>query len=139
MKTELLTVALGIAVLFCLVYGVLVRNDLARRWERLRGLAANVSAFRQRRQGVGRDVARHLSHAQRHERRVTESGARRGRYRGGRFIDVSDVNNGWPTASTTDVTSQGMGLDVRSRDAESAARAELHADAQAYNAVVKSW
>lgn len=60
MKTEFLTVAVGIAVLLCLVYCVLVRNDLARRWERLRALAANVRAFCQRRQGVGRDVARHL-------------------------------------------------------------------------------
>lgn len=32
-----------------------------------------------------------------------------------------------------------MGLDVRSRDAEAAARAALHAEAQAYNAVVKTW
>lgn len=139
MRTEFLTVAVGIAVSLCLLYGVLVRNDLARRWERLRGLVANVRALRQRRQGVGRDVARHLSHAQRHERAVTESGARRGRYRGGRFIDVSDVSNGWPTASTTTVTSQGMGLDIQSRDAENAARAALHAEAQAYNSVVKSW
>ena len=139
MRIEFVTVVVGIAVSLCLVYGVIVRNDLARRWERLRGLAANVRAFRQRRQGVGRDVARHLSHAQRHERRVTESGARRGRHRGGRFIDVSDLTNGWPTTSTTGVTSQAMGLDIQSRDAETAARAALHAEAQAYNTRVKSW
>jgi len=130
---------LMVVVLLILLYGVLVRNDLARRWERLKGLAANVRAFRQRRQGVGRDVGRHLKYAQRHEQSVTRSGARRGRGGSGRLIDVRDLSNGWPAASTTDVTSQGIGLDAQSRDAEIAARTALHAEAAAYNAIVKSW
>ena len=139
MQTELTIAVLGLATLVSLLYGVIVRNDLARRLERLRGLAANVRATRQRRQGVGHDVARHLSHAQRHEQRVTHSGARRGRRRGGRFIDVSDLSNGWPTAGTTGVTSQGMSQDIQSRDAETEARVALHAEAEKFNAIVRSW
>jgi hypothetical protein len=139
MQFEFAVVVLGLVVLACLAYGVIVRNDLARRWERLLGLAANVRAVRQRRQGVGYDVARHLVHAQRHERRVQHSGSQRGRRGGGKFINVADNANGWPVASTTGVTSQGMGLDVSSRDAETAARETLHAEAQQYNAIVKSW
>lgn len=139
METQLVTAFLVLVVLAVLVYGVAVRNDLARRWERLLGLAANVRAARQRRQGVGRDVARHLVHAQRHERRVQHSGSQRGRRGGGRFISVTDNANGWPAVSTTGVTSQGMGLDVSARGTEIAAREALHAEAQQYNAIVKSW
>jgi hypothetical protein len=130
----------GLTALVSLLYGVAVRNDLARRWERLKGLAANVSAARQRRQGVGSDVARHLKYAQRHEQHVTRSGSQRGRRRGGgRFIDVTDTSNGWPMAQTTGVTSQGMSQDIQSRDSETAARMALHAEAEAYNALVRSW
>lgn len=139
MQFEIAIVVLGLVALLSLLYGVIVRNDLARRWERLRGLAANVRAARQRRQGVGHDVARHLVHAQRHEQRVTRSGAQRGQRRGGRLIDVSDLSNGWPTAGTTGVTSQGMSQDIQSRDAETAARLALHSEAEAYNALVRSW
>lgn len=139
MPFELAIVFLGLVALLSLLYGVIVRNDLARRWERLRGLAANVRAARQRRQGVGHDVARHLGHAQRHEQRVTRSGSQRGRRRGGRFIDITDTSNGWPTAQTTGVTSQGMNQDIQSRDSETAARVVLHTEAEAYNALVRSW
>ena len=139
MQFELAIAVLGLVALLSLLYGVSVRNDLARRWERLRGLAANVRAARQRRQGVGHDVGRHLKYAQRHEQRVTRSGSQRGRRRGGRFIDVSDLSNGWPTAGTTGVTSQGMSQDIQSRDSETAVRDILHAESQVYNAIVRSW
>lgn len=142
MQPDFVTVLLVLVVpigLSVALYGVLVRNDLARRWERLKGLAANVRAARQRRQGVGSDVARHLKHAQKHEQQVTHTGSQRGRRRGGGFIDVSDLSNGWPVASTTGVTSQGMGLDTQSRDVETTAREALHAEAREYNAIVKSW
>lgn len=139
MQADFTIAFLGVVVLLMLMYGVLVRNDLARRWERLRGLAANVRAARQRRQGVGHDVARHLSHAQRHEQRVMRSGSQRGGRHGGRFINVGDNANGWPSAQTTGVTSAGMNMDTQSRDSETAARMALHAEAEAYNAVVRSW
>jgi hypothetical protein len=141
MEAYLATVILGIVVLLGLLtalYAVIIRNDLARRWERLRGLAANVRAIRQRRQGIGRDVARHLGHAQRHEQRVTRFGSRRGRG-GGRFISISDTSNGWPTAQSTGVTVQGMNMDTESRDSEAGARVALQAEAAAYNAIVRSW
>jgi hypothetical protein len=139
MEIQLILAFLVVVVLVTLVYGVTIRNDLARRWERLLGLAANVKAARQRRQGVGHDVARHLVHAQRHEQRIQRSGSQRGRRGGGKFINVADNANGWPGVSTTDVTSQGMGLDVSARGTETAARETLHAEAQQYNAIVKSW
>jgi hypothetical protein len=120
------------------IYSLLVRNDLSRRWERLVSLAANVRAARQRRQGVGRDVCRHLGKAQRHEQHVMRSGAKRGAG-GGRIIKVSDNSNGWPTAQTTSFTADAMQTDRESRDAEMAARKELHAEAEGYNAIVRSW
>jgi hypothetical protein len=120
------------------VYALLVRNDLARRWERLVSLAADVRAARQRRQGVGRDLGRHLGHAQRHEAHVMRSGARRGAG-GGRFIKISDLHNGWPTAQTNNVTAQAMNIDTESRNAEMEARRTLHAEAERYNAIVRSW
>ena len=95
MEFEIAIVSIVLIVLLSFLYGVITRNDLARRWERLKGLAANVRAARQRRQGVGHDVARHLKYAQKHERGVTRSGSQRGQRRGGRFIDISDVSNGW--------------------------------------------
>ena len=62
MLSEFVTVFLVFLVLIVLIglaiglYVWNVQHDLARRWERLRGLAANVRAIRQRRQGVGHDV-----------------------------------------------------------------------------------
>lgn len=67
-----------------------------------------------------------------------QSGARRGAG-GGRLIKVSDNNNGWPTPQTTSVTSQAMHMDTESRDTEMAARTALHAEAESYNAIVRSW
>ena len=104
------------------------------------GISRDVRAARQRRQGVGHDVACHLKYAQKHERGVTRSGSQRGRRRtGGRFINITDTSNGWPTAQTTGVTSQGMNQDIQSRDSETAVRMALHAEAEAYNALVRSW
>jgi hypothetical protein len=80
-----------------------------------------------------------LVHAQRHEQRVQHSGPQRGWRGGGKFINVADNANGWPAASTTGVTSQGMGLDVSARDLETAAHEALHTEAEQYNAIVRSW
>lgn len=118
------------------IYTIVTRNDLARRWERLRGLAANVVALRQRRQGVQGNIARHMTGAQRHEQRVTRYGSQRGRG-SGRL--VADIANGWPTAGVTSVTGQAMSADTQSRDSETAARLALHQEAEAYNQIVQSW
>jgi hypothetical protein len=118
------------------LYAIVVRNDLARRWERLRGLAANVVALRQRRQGVQGTLTRHLTGAQRHEQRVLRYGSQRGRGNGRLMADIA---NGWPTAGVTGVTGQALSVDTQSRDSETAARLALHQEAEVYNQLVRSW
>lgn len=141
METAFLVV-IGSAVLGLLlaaIYAVAVRNDLSRRWARLMALAANVRAVRQRRQGVGRDVGRYVRRAQDNEQSVSRFGSQRGRRRGGRLIDISDTANGWPMVATTPITSQGMNVDVSSRDSETAARVALHSEAAQYNQILMAW
>lgn len=140
MQPDLSTVVIGgiVIALPLAAYTIMVRNDLSRRWERLRALVANVHAARQLRRGVGQDVGRHLGHAQRHEQRVTRFASQRGRG-GGTAFKVADNANGWPGLTTTSVTTQGLSLDKQSRDAESAARMTLHAEAETYNALVRNW
>lgn len=120
------------------VYGVVVRNDLARRWEGLKALAANVRAVRQRRQGVGHDIRGHVGRAERHEERVAQFGSRRGRG-GGRAVKISDNLNGWPTATTLGATTAGMAMDLQSHDSETSARNLLHDAAERYNEIVQTW
>lgn len=125
----ILSIACAVAIIVG-VYVLVTYNDLTRRWQRLLALAADVRVARRRRQGIKADMARHLGHVQHHERRVANSGSRRGR---GSGKWVSDNFNGWPALQTADLTGTGMSQDAESHNIEQAARLRLHAEAELYN------
>jgi len=119
------------------LYSWAVYNDLAKRWQRLLALAADVRVARQRQQGVKADVARHVRNAQWNEQRIAGHGARRGgrggRGRGFLNLNVTDTHNGWATPVTAGLSGQGMANDLGSRDFEQAARLRLQDEAALYN------
>lgn len=138
----LLTVGLVVLVGFIAAFGLPVAtyfayayNDLAKRWERLRGLHADVVSARIRRKGVSSTISRHLTRATRHERQVTNAGARRGGR--GRGL-ISDNVNGWPTSQAIGTSNQGMTTDIQSLDFENQRYLELHREAEQYNALIRS-
>ena len=135
MAAEILTLFF-LVILPVAIYATVARNDLARRYERLRGLSANVVATRERRHGVQGNIASQLAAAQRHEQKIMRYGPHRGR--GGGHL-VNDIANGWPNAGATTVTGQAMGLTAVLRNSETAARIALHEEAEKYNQVVRTW
>ena len=133
MNLELIGIAaVGLFADGYVLYGY---NDLATRWERLRRLWADTTAAKERRLGVSHAVAVHLGRATGHERSVTRLAARRGR--SARW--VSDLSNGWPGVTTTSVTTQGLGNDVQSHDLENQSRLILNREAEAYNALIRTY
>jgi hypothetical protein len=131
--------AIMVVLLFALplaIFVIVTYNDLNRRWQLLLSLAANVRTTRQQRQGVGRDLGRHVGHLQRHEQHVARHGSRRGR---GSGKLISDTSNGWPSVQSVGITAHAMTANTESRSAEQAARIRLHAEAQAYNERIRRW
>lgn len=136
--SELLPLVLVLALLLIPVglYILITYNALGQERERLLALAANARAARQKRQGMGRDLSKHVGHAQHHERSVARFGSRRGRG-AGRL--ASDIANGWPMVVSTHATTQAMTANADSRQAELQAREALHTSAESYNARIRQF
>jgi hypothetical protein len=117
-----------------------VYQDLSRRLERLKALAASVQNAKQLRQGVGQIVNRQVTQATRHERGIASEGARRGRGGGNSAASVRDNHNGWPSAQhAIGALSEGLKTTVTAANLESQAREQLIREAEQYNAAIRSY
>jgi hypothetical protein len=137
----LLATVIALVTLFvlCVVarYTITTYNDLSRRLERLKGLLADVQRIRHRGRAVRGSVSRHVRTATRHEQRAIGNAARRGG-RGGRLLNIQDTSNGWPVVTAVGSTERGLSADIETQDREQHAWAQLHVEAQQYNALLPS-
>ena len=119
-------------------YAMTTYNDLSRRLERLKALQADVRRISRRGHAVRGAVARHVGTATRHERRTIGNAAKRGG-RGGRLVSIQDNANGWPQATAVGTTERGLAADIETRDREQQGWLQLHAEAQQYNARLRTF
>ena len=119
-------------------YTLTTYNDLSRRLERLKTLLADVRRIGSRGHAVRVAVTRHVGTATRHERRAIGKAAQRGG-RGGRLLNIQDNANGWPLATAVVTTERGLAADIETRDREQQGWLQLHTEAQAYNARLRTF
>jgi len=129
--------ALSVSIVVA-IYGIVTFNELSRRLERLKALLADAQRIGSRGHAVRGAVTRHVGTATRHERRTIGNAAKRGG-RGGRLVSIQDNANGWPQATAVSTTERGLAADIETRDREQQGWLQLHAEAQQYNALLRTF
>lgn len=115
------------------IYSLFLFNDLAKRLERLKGVAADIRSARARRWGISHVAGQGVQSATAHEQRVVRSGSRRGGRGNGQF-SVRDNANGWADVKAVNTVSQGLAANIQAQDFENQVRQSLHREAEEFNA-----